>query len=524
MSTSPTNHPCRDPFADALDAVLSGEAGERERVILNETLRIDPEARRSYVQAMLFEGMLAAEFAPVRESAVPRPGRSRWWFPAVAAAIALGMFSAWMISGDSPPAGSASSLADDEPSEITHAVISRVDEAKGRFGRGGLATGLRLTDGVLELDSGLAEVTFDSGAEVTLEGPATLLLESGNRTRLNAGFAAAVVPAQACGFVIHTPTSFIRDLGSPYSVEVRSGSETDLHVLDGEVEVFPTARREMKKPRILRKREAVRLSGGDMRAISFNPDKRPKHTPKNPIRVPESVHWSFDAWDGAVTSSAGSGHRLELRNHGQAATPGLVEGPFGPALHLGGDAWSGLSDYWGGGESNARTVACWLRVQPDSSGVSTASNGIIGWGESRAKGRWQLGWNQAAAQGTVGAARVDFGAGHVVGSTDLRDGSWHHLALVFLGGPKANVATHVRIYVDGRLESLSGRRPQRVVGSPRASGTQPLVIGRYPGARKGRLPSSFEGDLDELQVFEGALLPKQIVRLMKRNTPRADAN
>jgi hypothetical protein len=38
------------------------------------------------------------------------------------------------------------------------------------------------------------------------------------------------------------------------------------------------------------------------------------------------------------------------------------------------------------------------------------------------------------------------------------------------------------------------------------------------------LPSSFEGDLDELHVFEGALLPNQIVRLMKRNTPRADAN
>jgi hypothetical protein len=489
MSTFRTNHPCRDPFADALDAVLSGESGERERVILNETLRIDPEARRSYVRTMLFEGMLAAEFAPVGESAAPRPGRSRWWLPAIAAAIALGMFSAWMISGGSPPAGPASSLPDDEPSEITHAVISRMDDAKGRFGLGGIATGLRLTDGVLELDSGLAEVTFDSGAEVTLEGPATLLLESGNRTRLNAGFAAAVVPAQACGFVIHTPTSCIRDLGSPYSVEVRSGSETDLHVLDGEVEVFPTARRAMKMPRILRKREAVRLSGSDMRAISFSPAKRPKHAARNPVRMPESVHWSFDAWDGAATSSAGGGHRLELRNHGRAATPGLVEGPFGRALHLDGGAWSGLSDYRDGGESSARTVAYWLRVQPYSAGVSGATNGIIAWGESRARGRWQLGWNKAAAQGTVGAARVDFGTGHVVGSTDLRDGRWHHLALVFLGGPKANVATHVRIYVDGRLESLSGRRPQRVIAPPRASGPQPLVIGRYPGSRKGRLPT-----------------------------------
>jgi len=505
-------------LADALDAVLSGTAGPRERTILNETLRIDPEARRAYVRTMLFEAMLAAEFAPVEEAVAPLPRRTRWWLPAIAAAIVLGVFSAWMMPGGSPSPNLAANAPDDESSEITHAVISRVDDAKGRFGQGGLVTGLRLTDGVLNLDSGVAEVTFDSGAEVTLEGPATLLLESENRTRLDRGFASAVVPDQARGFVIHTPTSYIRDLGSPYEVEVRSGSETDLYVLDGEVEVAPTERMEVKKSRILRKREAVRLGGGTMRTINFPANRRFARASKQALRVPESVHWSFDSWEGAASFDAGRVHRLELLNHGQPATPGLVEGPFGPALHLDGDEQTALCNYRRVGDSNARTVASWLRIQPDPSGISSGPNGIIGWGENRPRFKWQLGWNKVGAAGTVGAARVDFGDGHVVGATDLRDGRWHHVAIVLLGGAKANVATHVRLYVDGKLEPLTGRRPQHISKDARAAGSQPLVIGLCPGARKNQTFASFEGDIDELHVFEGALLPKQIVRLIKHNT------
>ena len=33
---------CRDPFDDILDAVISGDATQRDQVILNDTLRTDP--------------------------------------------------------------------------------------------------------------------------------------------------------------------------------------------------------------------------------------------------------------------------------------------------------------------------------------------------------------------------------------------------------------------------------------------------------------------------------------------------
>jgi len=45
---------CRDPFDDAVERLLHGIAEARDHTILNETLAIDPEARRRYVQAILF--------------------------------------------------------------------------------------------------------------------------------------------------------------------------------------------------------------------------------------------------------------------------------------------------------------------------------------------------------------------------------------------------------------------------------------------------------------------------------------
>jgi hypothetical protein len=351
------------------------------------------------------------------------------------------------------------------------------------------------------------------------------MLESESKSRLDAGRASANVPEQARGFVIHTPSSYIRDLGTAFAVEVRDGRETDLHVLEGEVEVAATGRRAVvKPPKILRQKEAVRLAGGDMLPISFRPDN-PAQKRKKPVsKIPPSVHWSFDSWDGSTTTDSTRGHRLKLQRKSGPVTPETIDGPFGLALRLDGNGTFARSTYPGVGGSQARTVACWVCIQPGDSQEVNKPNGIVSWGVNRSSAKWQLGWNQAKGQGTIGATRVEFGEGAVVGSTDLRDGRWHHLAVVYLGGPKANVATHVRIYVDGKLEPLSSRRQMRINTDTKSADAQPLTIGRYLGYRPGRPPFFFEGDLDEVHVFEGPLLPAQIVRLMKRNTVRAAKN
>jgi hypothetical protein len=92
--------------------------------------------------------------------------------------------------------------------------------------------------------------------------------------------------------------------------------------------------------------------------------------------------------------------------------------------------------------------------------------------------------------------------------------------VVYLGGTGPDVSTHVRIYLDGRLEPLSGRLQQEIRTNTRSENARPLAVGRYLGQWKNHDPFYFDGDLDELHVFEGALLPRQIVRLMKQNSAR----
>lgn len=524
MSETPTPS-CRDPFEDTLDAILSGNATATDHVILNDTLRCDPEARRTYIRTMMFEGMLACEFAPLENPASIEPSSirpRRWWIPAsVAATIALASILAWKLPQRSDASQVADSSIDDD--QITHAVITSLEDASGRFGDHLLSTGMRLSGGMLKLDRGLASITFDTGAEVTLQGPASFLLESQAKSRLDSGRASAYVPEQARGFVIHTPTSYVRDLGTAFSLEVRDDRDTDLHVIEGEVEVAATGRTAVREPRILRQNEAVRLSRGSMVPIRFRDDKPSKPSRSLP-KIPPSVHWAFDSWDADFTTDSTRGHLLQLQKHDRNTLPELLEGPFGKAIHFDGDGTYAHSTYPGVGGSHARTVACWLCIPPGEGNREVTPNGIIAWGVDRSSAKWQLAWNQNKTQGNIGAPRVEFGDGSVVGSTDLRDGRWHHLAVVFLGGPRANVATHVRIYVDGKLETLTGRRQQRINTDTRSADAQPLTIGRYLGNRPGKGPFYFEGDLDELHVFEGPLLPSQIVRLMKRNHLRPIKN
>lgn len=514
MNEDPSNQICRDPFEDTLAAIINGEATERDRKILNDTLRCDPEARRLYIRTMAFEGMLAREFAPLEEKEMPvaKP-RGRWIMPtAVAASILLGAATAWHFLPT--PSQAVVENPIDPENEITHAVITTMDEASGSMGGSALTAGMRLSRGTLELDSGLVGITFDTGAEITLEGPASLQLESENKTRLTSGRATTYCPEQARGFVMLTPTSYIRDLGDAFSVDVRNSDETDLHVLEGEVEVATTGRNGAK-PRIIRQREAVRLAAGGIQTISFRPDHPGDHKERHAAKIPPSIHWSFDEWNGNSTWDSSHQQILTVGKGSRKSTPERVEGPFGTALRFDGTSIYAKSDYPGVGGSQARTVACWVRVQADSEVSPRSPGGIVAWGLVRPNESWQLAWNHDDRQGILGAPRVEFGDGYAIASTDLRDGQWHHLAVVCLSGPNANVATHVRIYLDGRLEPLSGRRQRPIETDTTSMDAKPLTLGRHLGKNGGL----FDGDLDEVYIFEGPLLPNQIMKLMKKNSP-----
>ena len=64
--------------------------------------------------------------------------------------------------------------------------------------------------------TGVAEITFQSGARLLLEGPAEVELVDGTRGILYKGRALMKVPEQARGFSLNTPTTSIIDLGTEF--------------------------------------------------------------------------------------------------------------------------------------------------------------------------------------------------------------------------------------------------------------------------------------------------------------------
>jgi hypothetical protein len=100
-----------------------------------------------------------------------------------------------------------------------------------------LADGDRLKVGqCLQLRSGLAELQFDCGARVILQGPAQFRLESPLSAALSSGKVTATIENPAAkGFTIHSPGMEAVDLGTEFGIEISPSGLEQVHVFRGEV-------------------------------------------------------------------------------------------------------------------------------------------------------------------------------------------------------------------------------------------------------------------------------------------------
>ncbi len=101
----------------------------------------------------------------------------------------------------------------------------------------GLEVGTELKDQALDLKYGFAEITFECGASMLLQGPVKLDLESANGAYLKHGKLVVHVPSQAKGFFINTPSAKIIDHGTQFGVYVDSSSNSHVAVMEGLVSI-----------------------------------------------------------------------------------------------------------------------------------------------------------------------------------------------------------------------------------------------------------------------------------------------
>ncbi len=250
---------------------LSGEATPAEIRELDQLLAADPALRRTLIfEAGLDAGLRGIALETLADPSVSQDRIIRHSFrhsfrpaatAAAAAAIALLASLTWMHL-------------------TTPKVIARIISVENASWESALPTieGSELTAGQLTLTSGIATIRFSSGAEVTLEAPSSLILESPMRGKLISGFAVVDVPEPAIGFIIDTPNGYAVDHGTKFSVNV-SGEpgESNFEVIKGEISVHLPATGQQVR---LKDEQAASISKQQLTTFSEQiPEKQLKPAP-----------------------------------------------------------------------------------------------------------------------------------------------------------------------------------------------------------------------------------------------------
>jgi ferric-dicitrate binding protein FerR (iron transport regulator) len=482
---------------------------------LNDLLRGSAEARQFHIRQAALSASLYSYAAEMQSDLPPMPvKRSRLSMIALSASAfaLLVMGAAWWMRR------SVSELPD-ETHEVAAPVVASLSGTKDcEWAGAAVMPGAPLQAGqTLDLKTGFAEVTFDSGAQVTLEGPASLVVSSPWNATLNAGAVHASVPAEAEGFRLSTACVELVNSAVQFSMTA-DPMGAEVLVKKGSVAasgIFSAT------PVLLHESDSRRFADTGMTEVKDRERKfaRTDRTLKlDRHKEPGGyTHWSFDDSSSPILTAETKGRkkaalaaRLET---GSESASAFTEGRWAKALDFNGRFFARTIVPGLDSRDTAHTLAFWVRVPEDASLAGGAT--ILGGSEKKhGASHVRVAWNAHPALGSVGALRTEMGRAAAMGSTNLRDGHWHHIALLLVPGSDHSLA--IRQYVDGRLDGAAVAAPAHR-GTDVNDSNDTLFLGRAPGEKvRGAL---FLGALDELFVFDRALLPGEIFRLMRENRP-----
>ena len=123
----------------------------------------------------------------------------------------------------------------------------------------------------IRLREGLAQLTFDSGAKLIVQGPATFVARTETSATMDQGKISALCPERARGFKLRTPTSEIIDIGTEFAVDVQESGDSEIHVFQGEVISRHIARdgKAGGETHSILANNAVRFTSSDSEAVSL---------------------------------------------------------------------------------------------------------------------------------------------------------------------------------------------------------------------------------------------------------------
>ncbi len=203
--------------------------------------------------------------------------------------------------------------------------------------------------------------------------------------------------------------------------------------------------------------------------------------------------WSFDEGTGVIAYDAShSGYDGALDNSTTSPSWIATSGcRVGRCLSFNGtDTYVDIDGYGGISGTNDRTVTLWVKSATDNTVQS-----LVTWGEETTGAKYHI-----RVEGSIDAVRVEVNGGYKYGTTDIMDGSWHHVGVVFSG---TDVLDHV-LYVDGQEETIGASDAQSMDTS-----TQNDV---WIGADI--LYSRFlNGSIDDVRIYDRTLSATEIQQL-----------
>jgi hypothetical protein len=368
----------------------------------------------------------------------------------------------------------------------------------------------------LRFEKGLVELEMGGRGRMVVEGPADLEFAEPMRSILRHGRILMRVTEAGHGYRLETPKGAVVDLGTEFGVSVGDGG-VETHVLEGEVEAIPDGGEKV----LLKKNDALRFDGHGGERIAADRGSFYTSLPPEHSGAPRAIHWTLDGSAGEVRGFPEMDYGMKLRAMEAGRPPAAVPGVFGSAFAFDGKGGYAESDFPGIGGREPRTVSFWVKVPRDFSVFE--GFGIVSWGQFEGTnhgGVWQVSINPLEDDGPVGHLRVGAHGGQIIGATDLRDGEWHHVAVVLYESSQADIGKHVLLYLDGELERIS-RRALREVNTRTDGAHHGVWLGRnvaYTGsAPDHRQGGFFRGEVDEVFIFGGALSHDEIRALKERN-------
>lgn len=402
-------------------------------------------------------------------------------------------------------------------------IASGVDAAFG----GGRTLGSRLTPGLLRVEKGIAQIVFDRGAVVVMQGPAELKLIDAGACRLVSGTLAADVAPDTNGFRVDAGDIQIYERNARFGLKTGPEMVTEVHALGGGLDLvgFRAPNGEQRR---LAEGEALRWkSGSSATEIALAPESF--------VSSQELARWqeksdqlSYQRWlnysqrwlkDPSVEL------RYEFSPNGDVASVNTVD----PNLHAAksrqlsprwiAGRWSNkmsmlfdgrtdvleVPDHLGLRMENDFSLAVWMRVRSYSKKGWTR---IVGKGDGadRNYGLWMdkrgaLLWQVCPDADPESQSTWDR---YSLATRVLPIDEWQCVVGVVDGG-------EFRVYINGELQAQAAA-PLEI-----ATSDDPLTIGHY--ADFPFHDEFFCGELDELMLLRRPLSESEIRAMYEAGRP-----